>query len=155
MKQVVFTPKEKKKIRKKLTELHYSKMVILWGIETILSDWQKFVKECETGYDDDIEEYKNDLDTREIIEKLILSLDDAILVNKIKEAINDEDNIFKGLLIQTDKCIWGPRVQKDYNYNSVDQWWLFGVIKTASGKFLEDLHTEKQYHEFDLTKLSR
>ncbi len=104
--------------------------VIKGGIYKLLKNWKNFVKECEEGYKLTIDDYTNDLCTRDIIQD-VLDQVDVRLARIIHDEIKEFDDRLKKLLINTEKCVFGDC--KDER-----RFWFFGIIKTAKGELLED-----------------
>lgn len=117
--------------------------VINGGLERLLRKWADFVEECRTGYSLGIEDYINDLDGRSIVQRLIDSVNEKRLKDKLNSFVKSEDNIFKNLLIQRNKCITlERRFGLDLKLNKRKYFWYWGVIKNAKGELLEDFKKE-------------
>ena len=84
-----------------------------------ITAWVNFVNQVVNGkYNGNENEYWNDLDTREAIEKM--GYGNSEEVKKI-----DED--FKKTLVHKDVRVWG------YDETRNDDWWNFGYPNTATG----------------------
>ena len=106
-----------------LRENGYPEHIIRAGRAGLLARWTKFVDEVERGYKLGLEDYRNDLDLRGIIE----------LAGLGPEAQADDER-FRRLLTATDKRIW-----ESSHENAL---WDWGYPKNASGELLEDLKAE-------------
>jgi hypothetical protein len=108
-------------VRNRLKENEWADYVWNGGREYLLSSWEKVVKNVENGYDEDfmIEEYWNDLDTRE-----------AISLVEMDEEVKDLDQRFRNSIIHSDIRI---------RYGDDDYFWNFGYPKKAHGYFLKSL----------------
>jgi hypothetical protein len=97
------------------------------GKERLLSKWAKFVREVENGYCPNclIQEYWNDLDTRDLIHDI--GCDD-----EVKEL----DKRFAAMLTATHIKHWCRERDSDYDF------WNYGYPSNATGFFFEDI---KQY----------
>ncbi len=94
------------------------------GSELLIEEWNEFVAEVENGYCPDclIDEYWNDLDSRELIHDI--GCDD-----RVKEA----DARFAAMLIATSIKHHRKERQSDYDF------WNFGYPKNATGFFYEEV----------------
>jgi hypothetical protein len=94
------------------------------GRERLIQHWKNFVAEVQQGYCPKcmIEEYWNDLDTRELIH-------DIGRDNEVK----DVDENFAAMLTAREIKHWHKDRKADYDF------WNYGYPKNASGYFLQDV----------------
>jgi|ERR1700682_2011642 len=99
---------------------------IVWqgGSARLTKDWQEFVAEVEKGYCPDclIDEYWNDLDTRELIHDI--GYDDSV---------TEADGRFRAMLTATNIKHHHRGRNTDYDF------WNYGYPKNATGFFLEEI----------------
>ena len=78
-------------------------------IQEHLKRWERFIKECEEGYADVIEEYLNDLSVRDILEEVgkILKEENSEAQHEFYHHLQKLDERFKSQLVETDQPIWG------------------------------------------------
>ncbi len=86
--------------------------------------WERFVAEVEIGYGENcaIEEYWNDLDTRELIHDIDCG-----------DKVADLDRRFAAMLTATNIKHWREDRNSDYDF------WNYGYPKNAAGYFYEDV----------------
>jgi hypothetical protein len=121
-----------KNIKKILVDRGVADFVISRGIDWLIDSWKNFVESCEKGYTLSIDDYTNDLTSRDIIHNVLDKLEDNNLRNKIKIIIQPFDLRFRQLLVDTQIQTW-PDEDKT-------KWWFFGIVKNANGELLEDLN---------------
>jgi hypothetical protein len=94
------------------------------GSERLVRNWEHFVTEIENGYCPNclIQEYWNDLDTRELIHDI--GCDDKVA---------DLDKRFAAMLTATDIKHWCEDRNSDYDF------WNYGYPKNAAGYFYDDI----------------
>lgn len=97
--------------------------LIQGGAEGLISRWQAFVAQAETGYPLGIEDYRNDLDLRSLI-----------ALAGIAERVSSEDARFRSLLTRTETELWSSEAP--------DPWWTRGYPGNAGPLLLEDLRAE-------------
>ena len=107
-------------VRAFLRERGAAAHVIDGGARYLIAGWRHFVHQVETGYPLGLEDYRNDLDIRSLIEQTGLAAQVA-----------DEDHRFQALLTRTDLEIWSSDVPGAY--------WVRGYPANASGTLLADL----------------
>jgi hypothetical protein len=109
-------------IRDYLDENGYPSHIVRGGREGLLRRWRQFVTEVEQGYEFGLEDYRNDLDVRGIIELIGAG-----------EAVADADERFRSILTATDRRVWES--------GSGDVWWDYGYPRNAAGELKADLQS--------------
>jgi hypothetical protein len=99
--------------------------IVRAGRAGLAERWLKFVDEVERGYQLGLEDYRNDLDLRGIIQNLGLSSD---------ENIREADERLAKMLIPAQKRLWESC--------DGDPFWDYGYPKNARGELLTDLRHE-------------
>ncbi len=97
--------------------------IVRLGREGLIRRWKKFVQDNESGYRLGLEDYRNDLDLREIIEQAGLSAE-----------VQDADQRLRALLIPAARPVWDSATPGAF--------WIWGYPANASGTLLEDLQAE-------------
>ena len=110
-------------IRAYLRDNGYPEHVASGGRDGLLTRWREFVKEVERGYQYGLEDYRNDLDIRGIIDMVGLSDD-----------VKDLDTRFEKMLIGRDNRVWESSPGNPF--------WDFGYPKNARRDLLRDLERE-------------
>lgn len=93
------------------------------GASGLIEGWRRFVEQVERGYPLGLEDYRNDLDLRTLIE-----------VAQIGAEVAEEDARFRKLLIATDRAVWSSDVPQAF--------WVMGYPSNAAGELLADLQAE-------------
>ncbi len=111
-------------IREYLEDSGYPEHICKAGRTGLLERWASFVDQVEAGYKFGLEDYRNDLDLRGILDLIGAEGDDLELI----------DERFRVALTSTDTRVWesGPD----------DPWWDFGYPKKTKGELLADLRSE-------------
>lgn len=107
-------------IRDYLRDNGYPSHIVRGGRDGLLRRWRQFVTEVEQGYEFGLEDYRNDLDIRGIIELIGLG-----------EAVAEADERFRAMLAGTDRRVWES--------GSGDPWWDYGCPRNASGALKREL----------------
>jgi hypothetical protein len=110
-------------VRQYLRDNGYPDHIVRGGKAGLIDRWRQFVSEVERGYEFGIEDYRNDLDVRGVID----------LIGAGGE-VGEADGRFRALLVETGRRVWES--------SPGDPFWDFGYPRNASGQLLEDLHAE-------------
>lgn len=106
-----------------LRENGYPEHICRAGRAGLVALWKKFVEDVEKGYKLGLEDYRNDLDVRALIDQVGL-----------EKQVQAYDARFEALLVNRDARVWES--------SSGNPFWDFGYPKNASGELLEDLENE-------------
>ena len=107
-------------VRAKLRARGAAAYIIREGAEGLLARWREFVDAVESGYRLGLDDYRNDLDIRSLIEAVGLGAEVA-----------GEDARLRRLLGHTDQTVWSS--------DASEAFWVKGYPKNASGELLNDL----------------
>ncbi len=111
-------------VREYLENNGYPPRVVRGGKAGLLADWQRFVEEVERGYRFHLEDYRNDLDTRSILE----------LIGADGPELDEADRRFRALQQAHDVRVWES--------GAGDPWWDFGYPRNIGEKMRADLTAE-------------
>ena len=112
-------------IRQYLRDNGYPEHVAAAGKQGLIDRWTAFVKEVERGYEYGLEDYRNDLDIRGIIEIVGMETDSAI---------QQADARFQAMLADTDVRVWES--------SAGNRFWDFGYPRNKPRELLRDLKAE-------------
>jgi len=112
------------RVREYLEDNGYPKHVVEGGREGLIRRWREFVDEVEKGYKRGLEDYRNDLDLRMIIQ----------LAEAGDGEVRELDERLRKLLTPTKQRLWESGPGKPF--------WDFGYPRNASGQLLRDLKLE-------------
>src|SRR5579872_1554036 len=112
------------RVREYLEDNGYPRHLVEGGREGLIRRWREFVDEVERGYKHGLEDYRNDLDLRMIIELAEAGDPEVVAL----------DERLKKMLVPIEKRLWesGPGTP----------FWDFGYPSNASGQLLRDLRSE-------------
>ena len=108
------------KVRAKLRARGAADYIVREGAGGLLAHWREFVEDVESGYRLGLDDYRNDLDIRTLIEAVGLGPEVA-----------GEDARFRALLAHTDQSVWSS--------DAADAFWVRGYPQNAAGELLNDL----------------
>lgn len=100
-----------------------------WKLNGMLRSWHDLVAEVETGYDDVIEEYWNDLSVRDLLEELIAVVPEGSVRAWVTKEVEQTDLRYRAATDPRDKPIFGSGEMA---------WWWMRVPKVLKGELLAD-----------------
>ncbi|MGB4849617.1 MAG: hypothetical protein WBP41_16960 [Saprospiraceae bacterium] len=107
------------------------------GLNYLISKWQRFADEY-AEEEDLIYEWQNDLDTRKIIDEILATLSDSDKIN-IEAELRIIDSKVIEKTFEINECVWGDKVQTEYNYDRVKNWYYYRmnqkVFESRQGDF--------------------
>jgi len=110
-------------IKDYLRDNGYPAHIVKEGREGLIRRWREFIAQVEKGYPLGLEDYRNDLDVRAIIE--LAGLEDA--------EVRDADERLKKMLVATEVRVWE---------SAPEAFWDFGYPRNAGPDLVEDLRAE-------------
>jgi hypothetical protein len=110
-------------IQSYLRDNGYPAHIVNEGREGLVRRWREFIAQVEKGYSLGLEDYRNDLDVRAIIELAGLATDE----------VHALDERLKNVLTATGTRVWE---------SAPSPFWDFGYPRNAGPDLLEDLRAE-------------
>ena len=107
-------------VRATLRGLGASPRVIEGGAAGLISGWQKFVESVERGYKFGLDDYRNELDLRTMIDAVGLA-----------PQVTAEDERLRALLVNTRQPLWES--------DAPDPFWVCGYPRNAGDELMSDL----------------
>jgi hypothetical protein len=109
-------------IRSYLEDNGYPAHIVKAGRDGLIRRWTQFVDEVGRGYEFGLEDYRNDLDVRGIVE---------LIGAGSEPEVAEADAKLKSMLTGTDHRIWESSAE--------NPWWDFGYPANAAGDLRSDL----------------
>lgn len=114
------------KVRQFCLEQGFSFRVCEDGFEFLLRGWESTVSEIETGYRALFDDYLNDVDGRDIINRLLPFADDEERT-MIESSLPQVDSRFLDATVPTRRCIWGDEAAARNGLDEGRHWWYFRI----------------------------
>jgi hypothetical protein len=112
--------------------------IVAAGLAGLLDYWRDTVTAIRAGYNLTLDDYLNDMDTRQLIEETL----PHTTTRGHKQAIvrlYELDESVRPLLQSTDKCLWGPKAETEHGWSPDDNWWYYSVPKNPGPQLASDL----------------
>ncbi len=125
------------RIRQYLRRRGCSPTIVKGGLEGLLKHWQGTVEAVGEGYDLTMDDYLNDMDTRDILAGAldVLNSDQRTAAEAHLEKL---DRRFRDLTVECGP-VWGEQVAKENGHDPGDHWWYFRRPRSPSPDFEEEL----------------
>lgn len=98
--------------------------VVKGGLRGLVETWEIIVTEVSHGYDLTLDDYLNDMDTRQLIDEvqdLASTPSDRALLRRLERM----DAMMKTMLEPSRHCLWGEAAAKDRRWNRPHHWWYY------------------------------
>lgn len=125
-------------VRIHLRERGCPEYVVEAGIHGLVEDWERVVEDVVRGYPLGLDDYLNDLDTRQLIEgtlPLVPADDRPGPMARVLLA----DERMRAVLDPVDECLWGQEVADSEGWTPESEWWYFHVPRAAGPLLRGDL----------------
>ena len=96
------------------------------GLEGLVADWERVVKQVERGYPLGLDDYLNDLDGRQLIEEA-LEVAPPPQRAGVLERVQEADARMRQRIRLVGECLWGSRVAASEGWTAAGNWWYFAV----------------------------
>lgn len=112
--------------------------VVAAGLEGLVSEWERVVDQVREGYPLGLDDYLNDLDSRQMLEDALeLAPDDEQTV--ARERVRTADLRMRTVVTPAAECLWGARVASVEGWNPERNWWYFNLPRSPGTMLREDL----------------
>jgi len=112
------------KVREYLKSRGYPENVVEGGLSRLISRWEETVREVVDGKVNDMDEYLNDLDGRQIIDEIHKHVPQA-LHGASSKRLETADARFLTNVERSENCLWGDRNAKKNGWTADHNWWYF------------------------------
>lgn len=125
-------------VREFLREKGCSFQVAERGLPGLVESWEKVVKSVEAGYSLTLDDYLNDLDSRQLLEE---ALEIAPLAEQqnFEERIHQADDQMKGLTTRSSVCLWGDELAEEEGWTPKRNWWYYACPVDADAELLAEI----------------
>lgn len=100
--------------------------------ERRLADWEQFATSLFDGYEFGLDDYRNDLDGRRL-------LDDAALDDAQRRRLDAADAVVRAATDAAAVCVWGSQVAASERFEPGRHWFYFRVPKQPGDELAADL----------------
>lgn len=132
------SPTERDDVRAFLAERGCPDFVVDGGLAGLVKTWEKFAAGLDDGYELDLDEYRNDVDARQILSEA-WSLATVAEVTELTPRLVAADERVRAATKATEVCIWGTRNAARRHYLATRNWWYYRVPSKASDAFGKDV----------------
>jgi hypothetical protein len=112
--------------------------VVEGGLEGLVENWEKTVRQVEEGYSLTLDDYLNDLDGRQLIAEVLAVAGDQQRA-AIDARLNRADEKLRSLTEPTGGCLWGEEVAEEEGWTAQENWWYFARPIKAAPELLAEI----------------
>jgi hypothetical protein len=125
-------------VRDFLRESGCGQHIIEKGLAGLVGNWEKVVQSVDEGYSLSLDDYLNDLDSRQLLgEALAVASSDEM--EKFEARIQLADDQMKSLTTRTSVCLWGDEVAEEEGWTPKKNWWYYARPIEANADLLAEI----------------
>lgn len=111
-------------LREFLRERGCPERVVERGLEGLLASWAMTVDEVSAGYRFGLDDYRNDVDARQLIEEALPRAQPPAR-EAFEGALAVLDERIEPWLSPLGPCLWGDDVAREHGWTPARNWWYF------------------------------
>ena len=108
------------------------------GLDGLLAEWENTVVQVDEGYPLGLDDYLNDVDTRQLILE-VLEVAGAAERRAAEDRLLAVDARMRELLQPVDECLWGDEVAAREGWSAERNWWYYALPRRPGELLREDL----------------
>ena len=112
--------------------------VVSSGLDGLVAEWERTVRQIESGYPLGLDDYLNDLDGRQLLED-VLEVAAEVARDTATKRLEIADARARRNVRWVDECLWGARVADREGWTRDGNWWYFAVPRSPGPLLREDL----------------
>lgn len=110
--------------------------VVAGGLDGLLDAWEQTVERIAVGYPFALDDYLNDLDTRDLLAGAIEKAPEA---EGARARLAAADTRLRSWLVPTEECLWGAGVADDEGWSPSTHWWYYSRPRNPGPDLAADL----------------
>jgi hypothetical protein len=112
--------------------------VVAGGLDGLMAGWQRASEQVEAGYPLGLDDYLNDLDSRQLLEEAMVLAPPAERA-AASARLGEADGRLRRHVRLVGECLWGARVAASEGWTAAANWWYFAVPLRPGPVLREDL----------------
>jgi hypothetical protein len=130
--------KEKDPVGEFLKKRGCPEHVVQGGLRGLTERWEEVVRSVEESYTLGLDDYLNDMDSRQLIEESLhvaTARDKRTLLKRIRQA----DAKMQWLVKSAGRCLWSDETALQEGWTAEKNWWYFSVPTHPGEELLSDI----------------
>ena len=125
-------------VRERLIERGAPRHVVDGGLEGLAAAWDRATKSAARGATDDLDEWRNDVDARQILHE-VLPVATKAQRALVEDQIALADRRFRRATRKSPVSVWGPEATRRARWTPDESWWYFLIPRKSGARFAADL----------------
>jgi hypothetical protein len=130
--------KEKDPVGEFLRKRGCPEHVVMGGLRGLTESWEEVVRSVEKGYSQGLDDYLNDMDSRQLIEEG-LHIAPAREKETFLKQIRQADAKMQWLVKPSGRCLWGDETARREGWTAEKNWWYFSIPIHPGEELLGDI----------------
>jgi len=111
--------------------------VVDGGLPRLVELWESFAGQVERGFTGGIEDWRNEVDRREILDA-VLHVAGEDLRRAWRRRVRIADRRVRTQLAPTATCVWGAANAREHGWNAGRNWWYFARPVAGSPEWMAE-----------------
>ena len=125
-------------VREFLRERGCPEDVVAGGLEGLVAEWERTVRQVEVGYALGLDDYLNDLDGRQLADEAMTHANEGAR-ETARQRLLDADRRMKAATRTVGECLWGRTVGDAEGWTAEKNWWYFSLPRSPGPALAADL----------------
>lgn len=108
------------------------------GVAGLLCCWERVVVLVEAGYPHGLEDYRKDMDTRQLLQNA-LAVAPATTRLAAWAQVREADTRIRACLSRSEECLWGDLAEAREGWSPDRNWWYFEIPSEPGPRLRRDL----------------
>jgi hypothetical protein len=125
-------------VRERLIERGAPRHVVEGGLEGLAAAWDRATKSAARGATDDLDEWRNDVDARQILHEIL-----PVATKAQRAAVLDQialaDRRFRRATRKSPVGVWGLEITRRAGWTPDESWWYFLIPRKSGSRFAADV----------------
>ncbi len=125
-------------VREYLRRTGASYSIVAQGLRGLVENWERVVEQVLEGYDLTLDDYLNDMDSRQLLANALELAPDAVR-RTFSARVHDADLRIRLNLVPSGRCLWGGIVAEEEGWTEDSNWWYFEKPRTPGPALRREL----------------
>lgn len=112
--------------------------VVAQGLRGLVENWERIVEQVLSGYDLTLDDYLNDMDSRQLLANALELAPDEVR-DAFQPRVNDADMRIRLHLVPAGRCLWGGIVAGEEGWTDEANWWYFEQPRSPGPRLKAEL----------------
>jgi hypothetical protein len=128
-------------VREFLQDRGCGEHIVSGGLAGLVEAWEQVVAAVAAGYHLGLDDYLNDMDTRQLLADVWVVAPTAER-QQFQARVDEADARIQSFLVPADECLWSDEVAAEEGWSRAQNWWYFNYPNNAGADLRAELRLE-------------